>query len=230
MKSSIKKYLKQIKYFKLMIIFIAVIFSISLGAINKNASIIEGINSVLSYNLIICIILSIFMSNILFLNKNLFNNYSYILRFKDKNRVLNNNISMSYLINLGFYLAIVTVIIIASFIRVINKTVEVMPLLHLLLYIMRYFSLIFLLCNIVNYLYLLKNKKITVIYYLILIVILITNFLIPIPNYINIFYYLYNGTFFNSLFLEFIFSLGIISVYYSINLIVRKLCIKYGGE
>ena len=230
MKSSIKKYLKQIKYFKLMIIFIAVIFSISLGAINKNASIIEGINSVLSYNLIICIILSIFMSNILFLNKNLFNNYSYILRFKDKNRVLNNNISMSYLINLGFYLAIVTVIIIASFIRVINKTVEVMPLLHLLLYIMRYFSLIFLLSNIVNYLYLLKNKKITVIYYLILIVILITNFLIPIPNYINIFYYLYNGTFFNSLFLEFIFSLGIISVYYSINLIVRKLCIKYGGE
>lgn len=230
MKSSIKKYLKQIKYFKLMIIFIAVIFSISLGAINKNASIIEGINSVLSYNLIICIVLSIFMSNILFLNKNLFNNYSYILRFKDKNRVLNNNISMSYLINLGFYLAIVTVIVIASFIRVINKTVEVMPLLHLLLYIMRYFSLIFLLSNIVNYLYLLKNKKITVIYYLILIVILITNFLIPIPNYINIFYYLYNGTFFNSLFLEFIFSLGIISVYYSINLIVRKLCIKYGGE
>ena len=230
MKSSIKKYLKQIKYFKLMIIFIAVIFSISLGAINKNASIIEGINSVLSYNLIICIVLSIFMSNILFLNKNLFNNYSYILRFKDKNRVLNNNISMSYLINLGFYLAIVTVIVIASFIRVINKTVEVMPLLHLLLYIMRYFSLIFLLSNIVNYLHLLKNKKITVIYYLILIVILITNFLIPIPNYINIFYYLYNGTFFNSLFLEFIFSLGIISVYYSINLIVRKLCIKYGGE
>lgn len=230
MKSSIKKYLKQIKYFKLMIIFIAVIFSISLGAINKNASIIEGINSVLSYNLIICIVLSIFMSNILFLNKNLFNNYSYILRFKDKNRVLNNNISMSYLINLGFYLAIVTVIVIASFIRVINKTVEVMPLLHLLLYIMRYFSLIFLLSNIVNYLYLLKNKKITVIYYLILIVILITNFLIPIPDYINIFYYLYNGTFFNSLFLEFIFSLGIISVYYSINLIVRKLCIKYGGE
>ena len=230
MKSSIKKYLKQIKYFKLMIIFIAVIFSISLGAINKNASIIEGINSVLSYNLIICIVLSIFMSNILFLNKNLFNNYSYILRFKDKNRVLNNNISMSYLINLGFYLAIVTVIVIASFIRVINKTVEVMPLLHLLLYIMRYFSLIFLLSNIVNYLYLLKNKKITVIYYLILIVILITNFLIPIPDYINIFYYLYNGTFFNSLFLEFIFSLGIISVYYSINLIARKLCIKYGGE
>lgn len=230
MKSSIIKYLKQIKYFKLMIIFIVVIFSISLGAINKNASIIEGINSVLSYNLIICIVLSIFMSNILFLNKNLFNNYSYILRFKDKNRVLNNNISMSYLINLGFYLAIVTVIVIASFIRVINKTVEVMPLLHLLLYIMRYFSLIFLLSNIVNYLYLLKNKKITVIYYLILIVILITNFLIPIPNYINIFYYLYNGTFFNSLFLEFIFSLGIISVYYSINLIVRKLCIKYGGE
>ena len=83
MKSSIKKYLKQIKYFKLMTIFIAVIFSISLGAINKNASIIEGINSVLSYNLIICIVLSIFMSNILFLNKNLFNNYSYILRFKD---------------------------------------------------------------------------------------------------------------------------------------------------
>lgn len=230
MKSSIIKYLKQIKYFKLMIIFIAGIFSISLGAINKNASIIEGINSVLSYNLIICIILSIFMSNILFLNKNLFNNYSYILRFKDKNRVLNNNISMSYLINLGFYLAIVTVIVIASFIRVINKTVEVMPLLHLLLYIMRYFSLIFLLSNIVNYLYLLKNKKITVIYYLILIAILITNFLIPIPDYINIFYYLYNGTFFSSLFLEFIFSLGIISVYYSINLIVRKLCIKYGGE
>lgn len=230
MKSSIIKYLKQIKYFKLMIIFIVVIFSISLGAINKNASIIEGINSVLSYNLIICIVLSIFMSNILFLNKNLFNNYSYILRFKDKNRVLNNNISMSYLINLGFYLAIVTVIVIASFIRVINKTVEVMPLLHLLLYIMRYFSLIFLLSNIVNYLYLLKNKKITIIYYLILIVILITNFLIPIPDYINIFYYLYNGAFFNSLFLEFIFSLGIISVYYSINLIVRKLCIKYGGE
>lgn len=230
MKSSIIKYLKQIKYFKLMIIFIAGIFSISLGAINKNASIIEGINSVLSYNLIICIVLSIFMSNILFLNKNLFNNYSYILRFKDKNRVLNNNISMSYLINLGFYLAIVTVIVIASFIRVINKTVEVMPLLHLLLYIMRYFSLIFLLSNIVNYLYLLKNKKITVIYYLILIVILITNFLTPIPDYINIFYYLYNGTFFSSLFLEFIFSLGIISVYYSINLIVRKLCIKYGGE
>ena len=137
MKSSIKKYLKQIKYFKLMTIFIAVIFSISLGAINKNASIIEGINSVLSYNLIICIVLSIFMSNILFLNKNLFNNYSYILRFKDKNRVLNNNISMSYLINFGFYLAIVIVIVIASFIRVINKTVEVMPLLHLLLYIMR---------------------------------------------------------------------------------------------
>lgn len=230
MKGSIIKYLKQIKYFKLMIIFIAGIFSISLGAINKNASIIEGINSVLSYNLIICIVLSIFMSNILFLNKNLFNNYSYILRFKDKNRVLNNNISISYLINLGFYLAIVIVIVIASFIRVINKTIEVMPLLYLLLHIVRYFNLVFLLSNIVNYLYLLKNKKITVIYYLILIVILITNFLIPIPDYINIFYYLYNGTFFSSLFLEFIFSLGIISVYYSINLIVRKLCIKYGGE
>lgn len=227
---NIRKYFKKIKYFKLLMIFIATIFSVSLGAIDKNLSIIKGINDVLGYNLIICIFLSIFISNILFLNKNLFNNYSYVLRFKNKNEVLNNNISTSNFVNLIFYLEAIVIIVIASFIRVTSKTIEITSLLHLLVYIVKYFILLLLLSNIVNYLYLLKNKKIIAIYFFILVVILITNLLIPLPDYINIFNYLYNGNLFDSLFLDFIFSLGIISVYYSANLIVRKLCIKYGGE
>lgn len=226
----IKKYLKSLKYFKIILVFIIAIFSLSLGTIDKKASIITGVNSALSYNLIIFILLSVFISNILFLNRNLFNNYSYILRFKDKNTVLNNNIAISNFINFKFYLEAIIVIFIAVFIKVSNKTIEIIPSFYLLIYIVRYFSLMSLLTNVVNYLYLLKNKKIIVFYSLLLIAILITNCLTIIPDYFNIFYYLYNSNLFNSLFLDFIFTLGIISVYYSINLIVRKLCIKYGGE
>ena len=111
----IKKYLKSLKYFKIILVFIIAIFSLSLGTIDKKTSIITGVNSALSYNLIIFILLSVFISNTLFLNRNLFNNYSYILRFKDKNTVLNNNIAISNFINFKFYLEAIIVIFIAVF-------------------------------------------------------------------------------------------------------------------
>ena len=153
----IKKYLKSLKYFKIILVFIIAIFSLSLGTIDKKTSIITGVNSALSYKLIIFILLSVFISNTLFLNRNLFNNYSYILRFKDKNTVLNNNIAISNFINFKFYLEAIIVIFIAVFIKVSNKTLEIIPSFYLLIYIVRYFSLMSLLTNVVNYLYLLKK-------------------------------------------------------------------------
>ena len=68
----IKKYLKSLKYFKIILVFIIAIFSLSLGTIDKKTSIITGVNSALSYNLIIFILLSVFISNTLFLNRNLY--------------------------------------------------------------------------------------------------------------------------------------------------------------
>ena len=61
----IKKYLKSLKYFKIILVFIIAIFSLSLGTIDKKTSIITGVNSALSYNLIIFILLSVFISNTL---------------------------------------------------------------------------------------------------------------------------------------------------------------------
>ena len=44
----IKKYLKSLKYFKIILVFIIAIFSLSLGTIDKKTSIITCVNSALS--------------------------------------------------------------------------------------------------------------------------------------------------------------------------------------
>ena len=86
-----------------------------------------------------------------------------------------------------------------------------------------------LISDLVNYLYLFRSKKLIYGYIFLIVWLFFFHDDIFIKS-LDVFYYLEHYRLFDSLFLNIIYSLGIISVSYTINMIVRSISLRGSGE
>ncbi len=231
MKNVLKPFLRKSIYFKLIFLSIPIIDLIAFGSIDKTKTIIDGISSALSYDFLITFLFAVFICNTIYLNKSLFANTPYLLRYQNKEQWLNKNRHLVMILNSIIYIMAVASIIIVACLRVNAKSpITFNVILNLTICLIRSLMLLLILNDIINYLYLLNNKKVIYYYIFIMVTLFLTHVTPTIQSnnlyLIDIFYYLNNYNLFNSFFLNIVYSLGIISVYYTINYIIKLFCLQ----
>ena len=87
------------RYFKLIFLCLLPLSLLALGAIDKKNNVILGIGNSLGYYLFLIFLELLFISNIIYLNRQLFNNSTYIIRFKSRREALDNSRYLGMIIN-----------------------------------------------------------------------------------------------------------------------------------
>lgn len=218
------------RYFKLIFLCLLPLSLLALGAIDKKNNVILGIGNSLGYYLFLIFLELLFISNIIYLNRQLFNNSTYIIRFKSRREALDNSRYLGMIINTLLFIIIGILVTIIVFLRVNDKSVgSWTEVLILEVFIIRSLILLLLISDLVNYLYLFRSKKLIYGYIFLIVWLFFFHDDIFIKS-LDVFYYLEHYRLFDSLFLNIIYSLGIISVSYTINMIVRSISLRGSGE
>lgn len=210
------------RYFKLIFLCLLPLSLLALGTIDKKNNVILGIGNSFGYYLFLIFLELLFISNIIYLNRQLFNNSTYIIRFKSRREALDNSRYLGMIINTLLFIIIGILVTIIVFLRVNDKSVgSWTEVLILEVFIIRSLILLLLISDLVNYLYLFRSKKLIYGYIFLIVWLFFFHDDIFIKS-LDVFYYLEHYRLFDSLFLNIIYSLGIISVSYTINMIVRS--------
>ena len=218
------------RYFKLIFLCLLPLSLLALGAIDKKNNVILGIGNSLGYYLFLIFLELLFISNIIYLNRQLFNNSTYIIRFKSRREALDNSRYLGMIINTLLFIIIGILVTIIVFLRVNDKSVgSWTEVLILEVFIIRSLILLLLISDLINYLYLFRSKKLIYGYIFLIVWFFFFHDVISIKA-LDVFYYLEHYRLFDSLFLNIIYSLGIISVSYTINMIVRSISLRGSGE
>lgn len=218
------------RYFKLIFLCLLPLSLLALGAIDKKNNVILGIGNSLGYYLFLIFLELLFISNIIYLNRQLFSNSTYIIRFKSRREALDNSRYLGMIINTLLFIIIGILVTIIVFLRVNDKSVgSWTEVLILEVFIIRSLILLLLISDLVNYLYLFRSKKLIYGYIFLIVWLFFFHDDIFIKS-LDVFYYLEHYRLFDSLFLNIIYSLGIISVSYTINMIVRSISLRGSGE
>lgn len=218
------------RYFKLIFLCLLPLSLLALGAIDKKNNVILGIGNSLGYYLFLIFLELLFISNIIYLNRQLFSNSTYIIRFKSRREALDNSRYLGMIINTLLFIIIGILVTIIVFFRVNDKSVgSWTEVLILEVFIIRSLILLLLISDLVNYLYLFRSKKLIYGYIFLIVWLFFFHDDIFIKS-LDVFYYLEHYRLFDSLFLNIIYSLGIISVSYTINMIVRSISLRGSGE
>lgn len=218
------------RYFKLIFLCLLPLSLLALGTIDKKNNVILGIGNSLGYYLFLIFLELLFISNIIYLNRQLFNNSTYIIRFKSRREALDNSRYLGMIINTLLFIIIGILVTIIVFLRVNDKSVgSWTEVLILEVFIIRSLILLLLISDLVNYLYLFRSKKLIYGYIFLIVWLFFFHDDIFIKS-LDVFYYLEHYRLFDSLFLNIIYSLGIISVSYTINMIVRSISLRGSGE
>ncbi len=218
------------RYFKLIFLCLLPLSLLALGTIDKKNNVILGIGNSFGYYLFLIFLELLFISNIIYLNRQLFNNSTYIIRFKSRREALDNSRYLGMIINTLLFIIIGILVTIIVFLRVNDKSVgSWTEVLILEVFIIRSLILLLLISDLVNYLYLFRSKKLIYGYIFLIVWLFFFHDDIFIKS-LDVFYYLEHYRLFDSLFLNIIYSLGIISVSYTINMIVRSISLRGSGE
>lgn len=218
------------RYFKLIFLCLLPLSLLALGTIDKKNNVILGIGNSFGYYLFLIFLELLFISNIIYLNRQLFNNSAYIIRFKSRREALDNSRYLGMIINTLLFIIIGILVTIIVFLRVNDKSVgSWTEVLILEVFIIRSLILLLLISDLVNYLYLFRSKKLIYGYIFLIVWLFFFHDDIFIKS-LDVFYYLEHYRLFDSLFLNIIYSLGIISVSYTINMIVRSISLRGSGE
>ena len=218
------------RYFKLIFLCLLPLSILALGTIDKKNNVILGIGNSFGYYLFLIFLELLFISNIIYLNRQLFNNSTYIIRFKSRREALDNSRYLGMIINTLLFIIIGILVTIIVFLRVNDKSVgSWTEVLILEVFIIRSLILLLLISDLVNYLYLFRSKKLIYGYIFLIVWLFFFHDDIFIKS-LDVFYYLEHYRLFDSLFLNIIYSLGIISVSYTINMIVRSISLRGSGE
>lgn len=218
------------RYFKLIFLCLLPLSLLALGTIDKKNNVILGIGNSLGYYLFLIFLELLFISNIIYLNRQLFSNSTYIIRFKSRREALDNSRYLGMIINTLLFIIIGILVTIIVFLRVNDKSVgSWTEVLILEVFIIRSLILLLLISDLVNYLYLFRSKKLIYGYIFLIVWLFFFHDDIFIKS-LDVFYYLEHYRLFDSLFLNIIYSLGIISVSYTINMIVRSISLRGSGE
>ena len=218
------------RYFKLIFLCLLPLSLLALGTIDKKNNVILGIGNSFGYYLFLIFLELLFISNIIYLNRQLFNNSTYIIRFKSRREALDNSRYLGMIINTLLFIIIGILVTIIVFLRVNDKSVgSWTEVLILEVFIIRSLILLLLISDLVNYLYLFRSKKLIYGYIFLIVWFFFFHDDIFIKS-LDVFYYLEHYRLFDSLFLNIIYSLGIISVSYTINMIVRSISLRGSGE
>ena len=218
------------RYFKLIFLCLLPLSILALGTIDKKNNVILGIGNSFGYYLFLIFLELLFISNIIYLNRQLFNNSTYIIRFKSRREALDNSRYLGLIINTLLFIIIGILVTIIVFLRVNDKSVgSWTEVLILEVFIIRSLILLLLISDLVNYLYLFRSKKLIYGYIFLIVWLFFFHDDIFIKS-LDVFYYLEHYRLFDSLFLNIIYSLGIISVSYTINMIVRSISLRGSGE
>lgn len=218
------------RYFKLIFLCLLPLSLLALGAIDKKNNVILGIGNSLGYYLFLIFLELLFISNIIYLNRQLFSNSTYIIRFKSRREALDNSRYLGMIINTLLFIIIGILVTIIVFFRVNDKSVgSWTEVLILEVFIIRSLILLLLISDLINYLYLFRSKKLIYGYIFLIVWLFFFHDDIFIKS-LDVFYYLEHYRLFDSLFLNIIYSLGIISVSYTINMIVRSISLRGSGE
>lgn len=218
------------RYFKLIFLCLLPLSLLALGTIDKKNNVILGIGNSFGYYLFLIFLELLFISNIIYLNRQLFSNSTYIIRFKSRREALDNSRYLGMIINTLLFIIIGILVTIIVFLRVNDKSVgSWTEVLILEVFIIRSLILLLLISDLVNYLYLFRSKKLIYGYIFLIVWLFFFHDDIFIKS-LDVFYYLEHYRLFDSLFLNIIYSLGIISVSYTINMIVRSISLRGSGE
>lgn len=218
------------RYFKLIFLCLLPLSLLALGTIDKKNNVILGIGNSFGYYLFLIFLELLFISNIIYLNRQLFNNSTYIIRFKSRREALDNSRYLGMIINTLLFIIIGILVTIIVFLRVNDKSVgSWTEVLILEVFIIRSLILLLLISDLINYLYLFRSKKLIYGYIFLIVWFFFFHDVISIKS-LDVFYYLEHYRLFDSLFLNIIYSLGIISVSYTINMIVRSISLRGSGE
>lgn len=218
------------RYFKLIFLCLLPLSLLALGTIDKKNNVILGIGNSFGYYLFLIFLELLFISNIIYLNRQLFNNSTYIIRFKSRREALDNSRYLGMIINTLLFIIIGILVTIIVFLRVNDKSVgSWTEVLILEVFIIRSLILLLLISDLVNYLYLFRSKKLIYGYIFLIVWLFFFHDDIFIKS-LDVFYYLEHYRLFDSLFLNIIYSLGIISVSYTINMIVRSISLRGSGK
>lgn len=218
------------RYFKLIFLCLLPLSLLALGTIDKKNNVILGIGNSLGYYLFLIFLELLFISNIIYLNRQLFSNSTYIIRFKSRREALDNSRYLGMIINTLLFIIIGILVTIIVFFRVNDKSVgSWTEVLILEVFIIRSLILLLLISDLINYLYLFRSKKLIYGYIFLIVWLFFFHDDIFIKS-LDVFYYLEHYRLFDSLFLNIIYSLGIISVSYTINMIVRSISLRGSGE
>ena len=218
------------RYFKLIFLCLLPLSLLALGTIDKKNNVILGIGNSFGYYLFLIFLELLFISNIIYLNRQLFNNSTYIIRFKSRREALDNSRYLGMIINTLLFIIIGILVTIIVFLRVNDKSVgSWTEVLILEVFIIRSLILLLLISDLVNYLYLFRSKKLIYGYIFLIVWLFFFHDDIFIKS-LDVFYYLEHYRLLDSLFLNIIYSLGIISVSYTINMIVRSISLRGSGE
>lgn len=218
------------RYFKLIFLCLLPLSLLALGTIDKKNNVILGIGNSFGYYLFLIFLELLFISNIIYLNRQLFSNSTYIIRFKSRREALDNSRYLGMIINTLLFIIIGILVTIIVFLRVNDKSVgSWTEVLILEVFIIRSLILLLLISDLVNYLYLFRSKKLIYGYIFLIVWLFFFHDDIFIKS-LDVFYYLEHYRLFDSLFLNIIYSLGIISVSYTINMIVRSISLRGSWE
>lgn len=103
--------------FKITVIIIALIFFMALGTITNNMTMVDGIESTLTWNFFIMVLLFLFIFNAYNIFTSLTKNYNFIVRMKDYKEFYFKTIKYISVSNLILYIIVMLLILIASILK-----------------------------------------------------------------------------------------------------------------
>ena len=232
--------LKKTSYFKMSLIGMIMLSFLSISCINKKDFFFKAMHDTYVNPYFLTVVFLIFICNAIFLAKCFFKNSAYIIRKKNLSNYLKTMSAYNLVIDLYSFLILLGFTAICVFLRVSAK-IDIFEIykyninyfVYLVFYFVRTFIIIFLFINMINYIFLLPKKYYNIIYIVIcvLAVVLVVypyNYSVVTLGDFHIFigYYLIPLEY-SSFSLELLFSVGIIMILYSCNIIIDNLFEKF---